>query len=1121
MPTNCLAMNTSNFAFLEPHDEQLVRLGMLAERYFSDDPVTSLIKTRQFGELLAKHIAANLGLLEDPEITQHELLGQLNGNRVVGREVISLFHEIRKTGNRAAHELEGNHRTALNNLKLARQIGIWFHRTFKHPAYKAGPFLPPPDPEAESKALKEELARLREERDAHLTDAEKAKIAAEEAQQRADEAEEEKAVWEQLAIEADQAQSVLSEQLKAIQGQGKGQSEDTFALFAANAEVATNSIDLDEAATRQLIDQQIRDAGWEADTQSLRYSNGTRPAKGRMLAIAEWPTESGPVDYILFHGTVPLATVEAKRESIDVPGVLEQAKRYSRDFLTKDECQLSDGPWGEYRIPFAFATNARPFLQQLRMQSGIWGQDLRRPTNLGQPMDGWYSPEGLREQLKIDIDAAEEKLDEIGFDLDFTLRPYQRTAILKAEEAIKNGQRAALLAMATGTGKTKTCIALLYRLLKAQRFRRILFLVDRNALGEQAANSFKDTRLESLQSFPDIFDMKEVDQATVDSDTKLHIATIQGMVRRLLFAADDADRPTVDQYDCIIVDECHRGYLLDRELSDTELTFRDQSDYVSKYRRVLEYFDAVKIGLTATPALHTTEIFGAPIYTYTYREAVLDDYLVDHEPPTIIETDLAKRGIKWQTGEEVTLYNTKEQALETAYAPDEIEFDVGEFNKKVLTEPFNKVVCSELVNHIDPQLPGKTLIFCATDRHADIVVDLLKRAYQKQYGEIEDDAIKKITGASDNPLQLIRRYKNEQLPNVAVTVDLLTTGIDVPEISNLVFLRRVNSRILYEQMLGRATRKCDEIGKEVFHIFDAVDLYSHLSDVSTMKPVVHNPNISYKQLIQELTEPTEEAIREQSREELLAKFIRKHRRMSDEGRYKFEAVAEMSPADFIEHVRSSTLEQLAEWFVDHADLGELLDRKSSSGMPYLFISEHEDKLVEVRRGYGRSKRPDDYLESFSEFIRANRNRIPALTTVLTRPRELTRKELKTLALELEKHEFDEKTLALAWKETTNEAIAARIIGYIRQAALGDALISYDERVDAAVRAVKSRHNFNAVQSQWFDKIANQMKANLVVDPQSLNEGYFRAQAGGFSRLNKVFDGELANILAELNESAFG
>lgn len=162
-----------------------------------------------------------------------------------------------------------------------------------------------------------------------------------------------------------------------------------------------------------------------------------------------------------------------------------------------------------------------------------------------------------------------------------------------------------LLAMATGTGKTKTCFALIYRLLKAQRFRRILFLVDRSALGEQAANAFKDTRMESLQTFADTFGIKELDEQTPDSDTAVHIATVQGMVQRALYPGDDTTPPAVDQYDCIVVDECHRGYLLDRELSDTELGFRSFEDYISRYRRVLDYFDALKIGLTATPALHT------------------------------------------------------------------------------------------------------------------------------------------------------------------------------------------------------------------------------------------------------------------------------------------------------------------------------------------------------------------------------------------------------------------------------------------------------------------------------------------------------------------------------------
>jgi type I restriction enzyme R subunit len=184
-----------------------------------------------------------------------------------------------------------------------------------------------------------------------------------------------------------------------------------------------------------------------------------------------------------------------------------------------------------------------------------------------------------------------------------------------------------LLAMATGTGKTKLAIALLYRLLDAKRFRRVCFVVDRNALGQQAEGEFRTTQVVSARRFGDIFGLKGLETAVPDPDTKVHICTIQSLVKRVLYASDPASVPPVDQYDLMVVDECHRGYLLDRELSDAELSFRSQDDYISKYRRVLEYFDAVKIGLTATPALHTVSIFGSPVYTYSYREAAIDEEL--------------------------------------------------------------------------------------------------------------------------------------------------------------------------------------------------------------------------------------------------------------------------------------------------------------------------------------------------------------------------------------------------------------------------------------------------------------------------------------------------------------
>jgi type I restriction enzyme R subunit len=189
--------------------------------------------------------------------------------------------------------------------------------------------------------------------------------------------------------------------------------------------------------------------------------------------------------------------------------------------------------------------------------------------------------------------------------------------------------------MATGTGKTRTAIALCYRLLQADRFRRILFLVDRSILGDQTETSFGEVNVSPTLRFSDVFDVMGLKNSVPDIDTRVQIATVQGLVKRVLYAGDyanDNGKISPGQYDCIIVDECHRGYTIDREMSDSELEFRDLNDYLSKYRQVLDYFDAVKIGLTATPALHTSQIFGVPVFYYTYNQAVADGKLVPHKP---------------------------------------------------------------------------------------------------------------------------------------------------------------------------------------------------------------------------------------------------------------------------------------------------------------------------------------------------------------------------------------------------------------------------------------------------------------------------------------------------------
>lgn len=1118
---------TSNFAQLQQHDAQLLRIGMLAERYFTEDPNTCLLKLRQWAEVLARTTASSVGLYLQPDESQYDLLRRLRDSGILPNEIYQLFGEIRRSGNDANHAIVGDHRTALAMLKIAWQLGVWFHRTFKNPNFKSGSFIPPKPPADESDELRAELARLSqalaEAQAAHHDKAQQTEALAAELRT----AKDEQAFWEQLAAEVDAEKNELNQRLAAKQAEAATQPASAVAALVNAANHAAAHVHLDEAETRRLIDSQLRQAGWIVDSESLRYSKGTRPEKGKNIAIAEWPTETGPADYVLFLGLTPVAAVEAKRKNVNVSASLQQAKRYSRGFRPSAGITQHASKFGaehEFSLPFIFASNGRPYLLQLATHSGIWFCDLRRPENLGHALQGWYSPEGLAELLKRDEAAAHARLANEPFSYGFEVRHYQKNAILAAEHAVSQGQRLLLLAMATGTGKTKTCIALIYRLLKTRRFRRILFLVDRTSLGEQASNAFQDTRMENLQTFADIFGIKEMSEAAPDSETAVQIATVQGMVARVLNPSENVALPPVDQYDCIIVDECHRGYLLDRELSETELTFRSYEDYISKYRRVLDYFDAVKIGLTATPALHTTEIFGPPIFTYSYREAVIDGYLVDHEPPVKIVTELSQNGITWNRGERIPVYNTSDSSIELFTAPDAIKLEVDAFNRKVVTESFNRVVCEYLASELDPASAQKTLIFCANDAHADLVVQLLKVAFTERYGSVEDDAVIKITGAADKPLELIRRYKNEHHPNVAVTVDLLTTGVDVPQICTIVFLRRVNSRILFDQMLGRATRLCPDIGKETFRIFDAVQIYDALENLTAMKPVVVDPSIGFTQLVSELISvPTDEA-RVLVRDQFLAKLQRKRAHLDDKTLRDFEARAGMSPQDFIGHLRSMPVQEIAAWFTQNPDLGEILDRKKTSRGTPVYIAHHQDSFVVAEHGYGTAEKPEDYLEEFAEFIRTKTqsNELPALITVLTRPRELTRQQLRELLLELDRAGFSEVNLDTAWKAMTNQEIAARIIGYIRKAALGDRLVPFEQRVDKALQTLLASKPWTTPQRDWLRKLAAQTKANLLVDLSALDDPalLFKREGGGFQRLNKLFDGQLTQVVMQFNETVW-
>jgi type I restriction enzyme R subunit len=322
-------------------------------------------------------------------------------------------------------------------------------------------------------------------------------------------------------------------------------------------------------------------------------------------------------------------------------------------------------------------------------------------------------------------------------------------------------------------------------------------------------------------------------------------------------------------------------------------------------------------------------------------------------------------------------------------------------------------------------------------------------------------------------------------------------------------------------MIGRATRLCEAIGKDNFRIFDAVGIYQALQNFTQMQPVVVNPKISFSQLLKEMENTTDEES-ELVREQLIAKLRRKQRHLSESAESRFRLLTGEEPAAFISRLQQLPIAEARRWLGTIQGLGELLDEQWQGPAEPQFLSEHDDHLRSIERGYGNASRPEDYLEGFTAFVRDPGNDLPALTTVLQRPWELTRQDLRALKLALDQRGYTEATLATAWRETTNQAMAASIMGYIRQAALGDPLMPYEQRVEKALQRILASRAWTTPQRQWLQRIANQTKAITIVDREALDDDalLFRREGGGWPRLNKLFGGELDGVLQQFQREVW-
>ncbi len=1068
----------SNFEFLNRYWPVLAQLGANAENYLYSDPNACIYKLGLFAERLVQEILV-FEHMDAPKTdnTHANRIRLLKRAGLLPPEIDNTLYILRKTRNSAVHAGTDSVDEAKTLLSMAYNLAVWYMETYGDWEYIAGDFVMP-----------EEV---------HQADL--------------------KSVIEDQEKKIAELSQKLAQVTTAVSGT-------TQKERAKRGETVSSMMQWNEAQTRCLIDEQLRKAGWEADTINLRYSKGIRPVKGRNIAISEWPTNSafyknGYADYAFFIGEKLVALMDAKRASEDVASTIDvQVKDYAKH-IKEEHSKYVINSWNDYQVPFLFASNGRAFLEQLRTKSGIWFLDARKSTNQPYPIRNWFSPSDLEEKLSQDIDKANETL--VTYSDSFmedpkglNLRDYQIRAISKTTEAIISGKRTALLAMATGTGKTRTVLGLIYKMLESKRFKRILFLVDRVSLGEQAMDTFKDVKLKDLMTLDEIYEIKDIDDNEINLETKVSVSTVQGLLKRTILSETPDLMPGA--FDLIIVDEAHRGYILDREMTEEEILYANQDDYMSKYKQVIEYFDAVKIALTATPALHTAEIFGEPIFTYSYREAVIDGWLVDHDPPYIINTDFIENNVKFKKGETLAQYdpNTNE-LINGSKLEDEMDFDVSEFNKKIVLPDHTRKVLEEISNYINPESSEKTLIFAVNDNHADCIVDTLRDIY-KPYG-ISNEAIMKITGktAGGNKkkiLQVIKQFKNNQYPNIAVTVDLLTTGIDVPAICNLVFMRKINSRILFEQMLGRATRLCSEIGKTHFDIFDAVRVYEDLDSTSGMKSVSINKTIA--ELLEDLFRNSEEN-KQPVKDRILARLQRKNNDLTSAQKYDIsERLSGIDLKTYVHRLKSCTQDGFIERCKKDRDFLLWVDSLKGKKKGY-FYSEKADILKETTRGYGSTEKPEDYLDAFTKFVNENKDKIEAIRIACTKPSDMTRAQLKELKLVLDKETFTETSLNEATSAVTNAHIVADIIAHVRNAVLKTPLFNHDERVEAAFSKLIASHRFNKMQLDLLEKIKTYMLHESILNTETFEAPVFKME-GGFARFNKKFGGNLIEIIREIN-----
>ncbi|QES08837.1 DUF4145 domain-containing protein [Streptomyces venezuelae] len=1172
-----LAESSSNFGHLIGHEPLLVTLGCAAESYVHTDPHAAMVKARLFGEIMAKHLVTLVNVTV-PGNKQVDRINALTRAGVLVPQVRAWFEGIRTTGNRAVHEYYANVRAALQAVEACFRLGDWLHRSLDQSDTTHRVFLAPApssaSPAPETVADARELEQLRTELDAYRRKLEEARLrydgkqsklereqaAREEAEAELARAEAERAALHDVIAElSDKITELTAPALEAhttAQPLGGASQRDEFIAHAQKAARPPMS----EAQVRDELDRILELAGWEVQDDKDKNLFVDR----RGVAIREVSTAVGRADYLLYVDQRLVGVIEAKREGADLEAAMQQAARYATG-LTRSQ-QLS--AW-RASLPFRYVADGNTVRFHNALDPSPRTRDIfavHRPDTIARWID-----EAEADPAAPTLRARMRRLPETFLDPE-DLRPAQEKAINGLERSLARDDPRALIQMATGAGKTYTVVSESYRLLKHAGAKRILFLVDRNNLGSQAATEFEnfDTP-DDGRKFTELYVVQRLAGDTVLGSANVVVSTVQrlwlALTGRPVPSADDNDE-SLDRYD--LVDEpVEVGYnpALSPESFDLIVVDECHRSIYGKWRAVLEYFDAHLVGLTATPVMQTFGFFFQNLVSeYPYEQAVADGVNVDFDVFRI-RTELGENGGTIPAETVVPMRERKTRRERYQELEEDLEWKASQLGRQVISKGQLKLVIETFRRHLftdifPPVGDGevqrsrthvpKTLIFAVDDNHADEIVQMVRQVF----GE-SDDFCMKITHAAKRPAELIKAFRNSPELRIAVTVDMIATGTDIPPLECVFFMRDVKSWAYFEQMKGRGSRTVDPAEfqavtpdaevKERFVIVDAVG-------------VTDSPRVDARPLnrVSERKIPLERlmaktaglAMTEDEVATLAGRLARLDRQLTPEEREEVEELAgqplrkivgalvrsvdpdEQERARRIggqEQVRQDMLAALK----PIASNRELRDRLMSMRRAHdIVIDEVNVDEVKEARGITADELAIRRVSSWQQYLKDNRDEIAAFNIAFSErrdPKEVYRR-LRDLARKIERPPFQWTPARLydayvqlgkAAQHPRGAAGVVDLIGLLRfELGLDEEVRPYRALVEERYAAWRARQEqagavFTADQVWWLDRMVDVIATDAAIEPEHLKDVPFIERGGVDGFLREFGADRGAEILDEL------